>query len=110
MGMETGDIPDGNIRASSGHSNFPARSARLNAASAWKALYEDEPWIQADIGYQTYISGIVIQGGGYTDWVTSFKVSTFSISNNDSEMFITDESGNVFVSLLLNKNHLGQQT
>ena len=101
--MENGDIPDENIQASSEHSNYPACNARLNGIFPWIGYYEDEPWIQADIGYQTYMSGIVIQGGGYTDWVTSFKVSTFFMSINDSEIFVTDENGSVMVSLYLKK-------
>ena len=108
MGMENGDIPDENIQASSEYSsyNMHAYKARLNAATAW-AANNDIPWIQADIGYQTYISGVITQGdngyGGFDDWVTSFKVSTFFTSNEDAEVFVADENGSALVSSFLVK-------
>ena len=107
MGMANGDIPDENIKASSSHSNFPAHMARLNAANTWTGFYEDEPWIQADVGYQTYLSRVVTQGGGRNDWVTSFKVSTFVMSIDDLEIFVADESGSALVSIYLIKSYLG---
>ena len=110
--MENGDIPDSNIQASSEYSsyNMHAYKARLNSATAWAAK-DDIPWIQADVGYQTYISGVVTQGdngyGGFDDWVTSFKVSTFFMSNNDPEVFVTDSNGSELVSSFLSKSSMG---
>ena len=107
--MENGDIPDNNIRASSEYVSrslsFLATKARLNAAesgSYWSPLSQNiEQWIQADIGYQTYVTGVVTQGDGGDsehDWVTSFKVSTFLKSLDDQEIFISDEDGKLKVN------------
>ena len=98
--MENGDIPDEKIIASaelidqkgteneSGH----ARQARLNGKFCWRAKRSEvKPWIQADIGYQTYVSGVVTQGDGEVggpDWVKTMKVSTFFVSENDAEVFV----------------------
>ena len=103
--MANGDIPNENIQTSSKRiqrtSNdnlygFPSQ-ARLNGSSTWTGINSTaQPWIQADIGYQTYISGVVTQGDGgvggnngdHRDWVTSIKVSTFYMSINDTEVFM----------------------
>ena len=101
LGMENGDIPDGNIQASSTHLSFDPWKARLNGQSAWLAKYQAiSQWIQADITYQTYVSGVVTQGAGvpHPDHTTSLKVSTFVMSTSDAEVFVSDEHGNVKVS------------
>lgn len=91
--MIDGKIPDENIQASSTKwpSDHPAWRARLNGNSYWVGEGE-QPWIQADVGYQSYVSGVMTQGDGgvgdYPDWVTSIKVSTFSVNTNDTEVFI----------------------
>ena len=110
--MENNDIPDGNIKASSTSDpdiNQPF-NARLNGLSCWAGLKgEISPWIQADIGYQTSVSGVVTQGGGGTGnnlhWVTSFNVSTFSMSVSDTEVFIKNEDGTPIVSKRTNKTN-----
>ena len=107
--MENGDIPDENIHASSelfiGSLSFPATKARLNAGGAGHCWAPENSipgeWIQADIGYQTYVTGVVTQGdGGHYkhDWVTSFTVSTFLTTSSDEEINILDEDGNAKVS------------
>ena len=90
--MENGDIPDGNIQASSlFDSNYPAHDGRLNANRYWAAQGSThQPWIQADIGYQTYVSGVATQGYP-TSWVTSIKVSTFYMTNADDEIFVSED-------------------
>ena len=108
--MENGDIPDENIQALSETDGavlqFLAKEARLNASeegSYWSPTsHNGGEWIQADIGYQTYVTGVVTQGdGGHGahDWVTSFKVSTFLRNADDQEIFISDEDGNVKVNI-----------
>jgi len=99
LGMENGDIPNENIQASSIYdSNYAAWNARINGLSPWVAGNEDNAWIQADIGYQTFVSGVVTQGGGRIHrWVTSMKVSTFATSTEDTEVFVTNELGDVMV-------------
>ena len=81
------------MRASSEYTdNFPA-------GRNWRAaLWDNEPWIQADIGYQTYVSGVATQGtpyehnGVHYNYVTSFKVSTFYMTNDDDEVFVLVEN------------------
>ena len=105
LGMENGDIPDENIRASHEHSKNPAKKGRLNGKSFWSTYRDTYPsnqsWIQADIGYQTPISGVATQGDGqleHAEWVTSLKVSTFLMNPSDDEVFIKDSKGNAMVS------------
>ena len=104
--MENGDIPNENIQASGELDDFPASDGRLNGPSNW-SWHGDRPppWIQADIGYQTHISGVITQGDGgrsnnpiYIDWLTSLKISTFEMSSYDVEVFVTDEDGIVKVN------------
>ena len=98
--METGSIPNENIQASSVYGSFYAWMARLNG-NFWAANLNDvQPWIQADLGYQTYVSGVVTQGdGSYKNWVTSLKVSTFKMRTNGTEIFVKDPSGQIMVNI-----------
>ena len=94
LGMESYDIPDENVKASSTYSStFPPRDGRLNVPNkAWFAgQQESEPWIQANIGYQTHVSSVATQGyaGNY---VKTFKVSTFLSSLDDEEEFVKEAS------------------
>ena len=100
--MENGDIPDANIQASSYYdSRYYPRYGRLNGGRTWKASgpYYNHHWIQADIGYQTYVSGVATQGGGCC-WAPSFKVSTFSMATSDNEVYIDDGGGQTKVFFL----------
>ena len=92
LGVENGDIPDGNFEASSHtNANHRAFKARLNGASEWSASPESSPWIKVDIGYSTSVSGLFTQGGGGNGgWISKLTVSTF-IAANYSEVFIKDE-------------------
>ena len=100
MGMENGDIPNQNIQASSILSEYyPAWNARLNGPfqTSWvSSALDANPWIQADIGYQTWVTGVVTQGYDL-GYVTSLKISTFSLSTNDTEDVFEDEHGNEMV-------------
>ena len=106
--MENGDIPNGNIVASTEwyysyrETTYYAWLARLNGASSWAAAYSDsEPWIRADIGYETSVAGIITQGGEEVSesWVTTLKIST-STSGNEY-VLIQNENGEDVVSLKL---------
>ena len=78
--------------------DYCAHYGRLNAGSCWIALgYKYEPWIQADIGYQTYVSGVATQGCPSL-WMTSIKVSTFYMTTANTEVFISDDEGIAKVS------------
>ena len=101
MGMEDKTIPDKRINASSVRDSHFAENGRLKGNDYWAACKSDHatPWIQADIGYPTYVSGVITQGGNDDHWVTEIKVSTFLESTN-VEKFVTDKNGNVIVSTL----------
>ena len=105
LGVESDDIiPDENIKASGTLNNWHAWKGRLNGEKFWAENGNKvEPWIQADIGYQTKVSGVITQGDGNQqdntpDWVTTLKVSTFKNSTNEVEEFVKDANGNVTVS------------
>ena len=103
--MENGDIPNANIQASSEYKTYYGWKARLNGDSTWAAIGSDPtPWIQANIGYQTYVSGVITQGDGRAgntlEWVTSMKISTFLMSTSNEEKFVKNEEGAVTVSSL----------
>ena len=116
LGMENGSIPDESIKASSEfinknkHKGY-ARQARLNGIYWWRANGTlVEPWIQADIGYQTNVSGVVTQGDGNVggekpDWVSTLKVSTFFMSTNDTEVFVQYSNGTAIVSIRSNSHN-----
>ena len=108
--MENGDIPDDNIKASNVDSyngeTFHAFKARLNSETfAWiiKGSIGSMPWIQADIGYQTCVTGVITQGDGRTennpDWITKLKVSTFISTTDDSAEVFIEENGAPKVSI-----------
>ena len=100
LGMENGDIPDANIMTSDGN-----QKGRLNSQNEFEISSPSvtNPWIQADIGYQTCVSGVVTLGdgdsGGAGDWITSFWVST-SRNSTSAQVFIK-ENGENKVSLIL---------
>ena len=109
LGMENGDIPDANIKASQmkiwNGKTYHAHQARLNSMEfTW--LLEDSSgniWIQADIGYQTCVTGVITQGDGGTgsnpDWFTKLKVSTFLSTTADSPEVFIEENGTPKVSI-----------
>ena len=94
MGIANGDIPDSNIQASHGSSK-----GRLNG-SPFHSIVTGKPWVEADIGYRTCVSGVVTQGDGHSgtaaDWVTLFLVSTSQCSNT-TQVFVK-ENGQAKVS------------
>ncbi|XP_072017428.1 uncharacterized protein [Amphiura filiformis] len=95
LGMTNGDIPDDNIHASSEYSDYGATEGRLNGPKYWKAQSSQIIWIQADIGYQTNVSGVITQGSGqnaHPDYVTAFAVSTF-VTTGANQVFVEDQNG-----------------
>ena len=84
--------------------------ARLNGPSHWQAGTESNRWIQADLGYQTYVFGVVTQGDGGVggrsfDWITSFSISTFLERTTDPEIYVKESGGTAIkVCVSLNDN------
>ena len=110
LGVENGDIPDGNISASDHITKYEPWKARLNGEGFGACYgYDVEPWIQADVGNQIHVSGVITQGdggigsGNTEDWVTSLKVST-KMTPHDDEVFVT-ENGTVKVSVITLKTY-----
>ena len=103
--MENGNIPGSNIKAMSQFQTRKAPKARLNGPSHWGTRGSTiEPWIQADIGYQTDVIGVITQGSNETNWIETMKVSTFKMTIDDVEVFVKDQNGNVKVIIQLSKN------
>ena len=84
LGMESRKITDGQITASTefnvahgatnGSLNFKAGDGKTGA---WSALRNDvHQWLQVDLGAETEVTGVQIQGRQDADqWVTSFTIS-----------------------------------
>ena len=91
--MEKGQIPDGNITASSerfythhafqGRLNFKVDGARVKRG-AWTAWNTDGyQWLQIDLGSQfTRVTGVATQGREDRDkWVTKYKLQYSNETN-----------------------------
>ena len=91
--MEKGQIPDGNITASSerlythhafqGRLNFKVDGARVKRG-AWTARKTDGyQWLQVDLGSQfTRVTGVATQGREDSDkWVTKYKLQYSNETN-----------------------------
>ena len=93
LGMEKGQIPDGNITASSerflthhafqGRLNFKVHGARVKRG-AWTAWKTDvNQWLQVDLGSQfTRVTGVATQGREDSDkWVTKYELQYSNETN-----------------------------
>jgi len=80
------------ITASSSKPGHPAPAAINTSGSAWIPHYEDkEPYIQLDMGWTDWISGIQTQGEeGTNNWVSTYAVSHSFQSPCEYE-YITDK-------------------
>ena len=84
LGMESGAISNGQVRASTEwDANHAAIQARLNfkavrgKAGSWSARHNNlGQWLQIDLGNKhTKVTGLATQGrNGYHQWVTKYKV------------------------------------
>ena len=100
LGMESGDITNAQIRASSmlDGNNSPGQ-ARLHQkadgsmAGAWSAQTDDlDQWLQVDLGSYTKVSRVATQGkNGYDQWVTKYKIQ---YSNDGQNFLVYKEPGN----------------
>ncbi|XP_072016296.1 uncharacterized protein [Amphiura filiformis] len=94
LGMADNSIPDSSITASSDTTTRLAIHGRLNDPSHWDSK-DLSPWIQVDLGYQTYVTGVITQGDGgvggtSVDWITKIRVSTFLMNQWDKEIFVKE--------------------
>ena len=85
LGMESGEISDGQITASSQwNSNHAASQGRLQftgtrrKAGAWCSRRNDvNQWLQVYVGGQHKVTGVATQGrngGRYDQWVTKYQL------------------------------------
>lgn len=75
LGMESGRIPDGNIRASSARWYYYAKDGRLNRRQAWCSGDEKQPYLEIDLGKSYRITGLATQGSAYDKkWVANYTV------------------------------------
>lgn len=75
LGMQNGEIKDGQITASSAGKNEPAYNARLNLeGKSWcPAEKSKSEYLQVDLGEIKAVSKVLIQGKGtWRHWVTGF--------------------------------------
>ncbi|KAK3282832.1 hypothetical protein CYMTET_9456 [Cymbomonas tetramitiformis] len=78
LGMESGDILDGQLNASS--SQCPPSSARLNSSStvgglgSWCGTSDPDDWLQVDLVHSASVACVATQGrSNETQWVTSVR-------------------------------------
>ena len=104
LGTENGDIPDANIMASDGNQKGRLNTPHPFEKTPGEITSGNDPWIQADIGYQTCVSGVRTQGDGESgviaDWVTSFWVSTFQTNTTSTQVFIKENGVNKVSEIL----------
>ena len=83
LGMESGEISNGQVSASSEwDANHAAIQARLyfeadpDKAGSWSAKYNNlDQWLQIDLGSKHEVTGLATQGrNGYDQWVTKYEV------------------------------------
>ncbi|XP_022098136.1 neuropilin-1a-like [Acanthaster planci] len=83
LGMESGEIPDNNITATSSLmsdvANYGPQLARLNGPKSWCANSpqsgESLPWIQVNLQQNVNIYGLIIQGRNANMFVSTFLVA-----------------------------------
>ena len=77
--MESGDIQDDMITASTFKKGYEARKARLNRNSCWMPMQDtDTEYIKINFTSVTSVSAIATQGApNYGCWVTSFSLQWF---------------------------------
>ena len=97
LGMESGDIEDDQITASSFFSDYAGYQpwkGRLNNNGFWSTELDvpTDPWIQVDLLQQTLVTGIITQGGlsrHYEDWVTTLQIQ-YGYKSEDTLMYILE--------------------
>ena len=93
LGMEAGDIHDGQIIASSNTASAP--NARLSNLQGWSATPGDtSPWLKIRLLALTEITGVVTQGDPDDNgWVKSYKLSYEDIQNSYLDTVYVDRLG-----------------
>ena len=98
--MESGDIPDASLSASTyfiyihagGSTHREPKYARLNyPTNAWSSdVGDDNPWIQVDLGEEKSVVGIKVQScGNY--WIEELKIAT-ALADAQFEYILEDST------------------
>ena len=98
LGLQSREIPDNALTASSHYSRYPPSKARLHCGPdcAWYATPADpEPWLQVDLGKLSLVSAIATQGRRFTLFVKTYKI-LYSIDGKSWDAH--KENGQVRVS------------
>ena len=77
LGMESGDIKDDQITASSFYGGRKPWRGRLYNGNFWAIAYSNptDPWIQVDLLRSTVVTGIITQGAaGIEQWVKYLQI------------------------------------
>lgn len=106
LGMESGDITDDQITASSEYnSKYGWVHARLKKGGFWAAKRNDaNQWIQVDLGKIMTVKGVATQGrpSSYLQYVTKYKLQY----SNDGQTFSDyKEEGKSSAKVLNNRSH-----
>ena len=98
LGMETGEIFEASITASSEENDTPAKNGRLNysAGKSWCAGTQDNnPYIQIDLGTNFVLCAVATQGNSQAEeWVETYRLQT---SNDGMNWTDYKEEGEVRV-------------
>ena len=100
--MQSGDIGNNQITASSFHSSPPHQEweGRLNNDNYWatKKSNSTNPWIQVDMLRLTIVTGIITQGRGFgPQWVTSLQIQ---YGDSEDTLVYILENGNPKVGFM----------
>ena len=76
LGIETGEVQDDCITASSHADGTPPSSARLNHPLGWYAKEAEKSWLQVDLGSLHCVTSVATQGNptGNNDYVKKYKL------------------------------------
>ncbi|XP_031572354.1 lactadherin-like [Actinia tenebrosa] len=76
LGLESGGIPNKRIKCSSYARKTPASCARLNYPGCWCADKRLDCWLQVDLEYPHFVTGISTQGNpfGNSDFTKKYKL------------------------------------
>ena len=106
--MESGKIPDSSLSESSFFTStntngvYPRepKYARLNhPTTAWASdEWDDNPWIQVDLGEEKSVVGIRVQGW-HTYWIEERQIAT-ALADAQFD-YIVDESNNQKVMIMI---------
>ena len=111
LGMETGDVTDGQITASSFYSGqgvLNSWKGRLNNDDYWATEDSDptNPWIQVDLLRDIVVTGIITQGSAhddYSEWVTWLQIQ-YGDSENSLKYIL--ENGHSKVGFFFSHNNI----